>query len=175
MGDRKEAQFFRHVKGLAPDFADDFLRTIWAIRLPPYVQATVADQTEDSLDSASHLSERICEVTPLTTTVNVSPSTPDTTAGLLERTVELTHQVASLPASQHGSRSHYRGRHRSHSKDRRRSTPNYSPTPHDAGTTRNSGTKPESAPHLAPASRGTPTKRETPANKINSPADANGG
>ena len=66
---------------------------------------------------------------PLPTTASVSRPTPDTTAGLLERN-ELTRQVASLQASQHGSRSHSRGRHRSQSSDRR-NTPNYPPTPHD--------------------------------------------
>jgi len=37
---------------------DDFLCTIWAI-LPPHVQVIVAGQTEGSLDSASHLADRI--------------------------------------------------------------------------------------------------------------------
>jgi hypothetical protein len=30
MGDRKPSQFLRHLKGLAPDVPNDFLRTIWA-------------------------------------------------------------------------------------------------------------------------------------------------
>jgi len=131
MGDRKPSQFLRHLKGLAPDVPDDFLRTIWASRLPPHVQAILAGQTEGSLDSASHLADRICEVTPLPTTASVSRSTPDSTAGLLERIEELTRQVASLRASHHGNRSQSRGRHRSQSRDRRRNTPNYPPMPHD--------------------------------------------
>jgi len=130
MGDRKPSQFLQHLKGLAPDVPDDFMRTIRASRLPPHVQAILAGQTEGSLDSASHLTDRICEVTPLPTTVSVSCSTSDSTAGLLEHIEELTRQVASLRASHHGSRSQSRGCHRSQSSDRRRNTPNYLPTPH---------------------------------------------
>jgi hypothetical protein len=46
MGNRKPLQFLRHLKGLAPDVPDDFLRTIWASRLPSRVQAILAGQTE---------------------------------------------------------------------------------------------------------------------------------
>jgi len=49
MGDRKPSKFLRHLKSLAPDVPDDFLRTIWASRLPPYVQAIFAGQNEGSL------------------------------------------------------------------------------------------------------------------------------
>ena len=106
MGDRKPSQFLRHLKSLAPDVPDDFLRTIWASRLPPHVQAILAGQTEGSLDSTSRLADRICEVTPLPTTASISPSTPDNTAGLVERIEELSRQVASLQASQTNRRSH---------------------------------------------------------------------
>ena len=58
MGDRKPSQFLRHLKALAPDVPDDFLRTIWASRLPPHVQAILAGQTEGSL------ADGICEVAP---------------------------------------------------------------------------------------------------------------
>jgi hypothetical protein len=95
------------------------------------VQAILACQTKGSLDLASHLADRICEVTPLPTTASVSRSTPDSTAGLLELIEELTRQVASLRASHHGSRSQSRDHHRLQSSDRRRNTPNYPSTPHD--------------------------------------------
>jgi hypothetical protein len=64
MGDRKPSQILRHLKGLAPDVQDEFLRTIWASCLPPHVQAVLAGQTEGCLDSASNLADRICEVAP---------------------------------------------------------------------------------------------------------------
>jgi len=33
MADRKPSQFLRHLKSLAPDVPDDFLRSIWSSRL----------------------------------------------------------------------------------------------------------------------------------------------
>jgi len=99
MGDRKPSQFLRHLKSLAPYVPDDFLRTIWASRLPPHIQAILAGQTEGSLDSTSRFADRICDVTPLPTTASISPSTPDNPARLLERIEELSRQVASLQAS----------------------------------------------------------------------------
>ena len=122
MGDRKPSQFLRHLRGLAPDVPDDFLRTIWTSRLPPQVQAILAGQTEGSLDSTSHLADKICEVT-IPTTASISPATPDNIAVLLERIEELTRQVASLKASQ--------TRSRSQSRNRGRSTPNYHSAPSD--------------------------------------------
>ena len=118
MGDRKPSQFVRYLKSLAPDVPDDFLRTIWASRLPPHVQAILAGQTEGSLDSASHLADRICEVTPQPVTASISPAASENTAGLLERIEELSRQVASLRASQTHSRSQSRDRHRSQSRGR---------------------------------------------------------
>jgi hypothetical protein len=94
MGDRQPSQFLRHLKSLAPDVPVDFLLTIWASRLPPHVQAILAGQTEGSLDSASHLADKICEVTSQPTTASISSATPDNTAGLLERIEELSRQVA---------------------------------------------------------------------------------
>jgi len=47
MGDRKPSQFLRHLKSLAPDIPDEFLRTIWASRLQ-HVQAILAGQTGQS-------------------------------------------------------------------------------------------------------------------------------
>jgi hypothetical protein len=130
MGDRKPSQFLRHLKGLAPDVPDDFLRTIWASRLPPHVQVILAGQTEGSLDSTSQLADRICEVAPQPTTASVSPAPPDNMARLLERVEELSRQLASLRAPQTYNRSPPRDRHRSQSRDRR-STTNYPSTPHN--------------------------------------------
>ena len=122
MGHRRPSQFLRHLKGLAPDVPDDFLRTILASRLPPHLQAILAGQTEGSLDSASHLADRICEVAPQPTTASVSPSVPDNTSGLLELMEELSRQVAALRATQ--------ARRRSHCSDHRRNTSGNSPIRH---------------------------------------------
>jgi hypothetical protein len=127
MGDRKPSQFLRHLKGLAPDVPEYFLSTIWASRLPPHIQAILAGQTEGSLDSASHLADRICEVAPQPTTACVSPSTPDNASGLLERIEELSRQVASLRATD--ARRRPRSSSRS-SENCRSTTPGNSPTRH---------------------------------------------
>jgi hypothetical protein len=130
LGKRKPSQFLRHLKGLAPDVPDDFLRTIWASRLPPHVQAILAGQTEGILHSASHLADKICEVTPQPTAASISPATPDNTSVLLERIEELSRQVASLRTSHNHSRTQSRGRHRTLPRDRR-STSDSSPAPYD--------------------------------------------
>jgi hypothetical protein len=48
MGDRKPSQFLRHLKSLATDVPDDFLRSIWSSRLPPHIQTILAGQAEDN-------------------------------------------------------------------------------------------------------------------------------
>ena len=68
---------------------------------------------DGSLDYASHLADRICEVTLQPTTASVSPAMPDDTAELWVRIEELSRQVASQRASQTRSRSHSRGHRRS--------------------------------------------------------------
>jgi hypothetical protein len=128
LGDRKPLQFLRHLVGLAPDVQDDFLRTIWASHLPPHVQAILAGQTGGSLDSATHLGDKICEITPQPTTASISPATPNTTVPL-ERIEEISRQVASLRASHNHSRSQSRGRHRT-LLGNHRSTSDFSPAPY---------------------------------------------
>jgi hypothetical protein len=59
MGDRKPSQFLRHLKGLAPDVPTEFLRTVWASRLPSHVQAILAGQTDSNLESVAQLADKI--------------------------------------------------------------------------------------------------------------------
>ena len=72
MGDRKPSQFLRHLKSLAPDVPDDFLRIIWSSRLPTHIQTILAGQIEGILHAASQLADRITEVAPLPTTALVA-------------------------------------------------------------------------------------------------------
>jgi len=138
MGDRKPSQFLRNIKSLVPEVPNDFIRNIWASRLPPHVHAILTGQTEGSLDSVCHLTDRIWEVTPQPTTASISSATPDNTAGIMGRIEELSRLVASLWSSQTYSRRQSRerylslssDRHRSQSRDRR-STRDYSATPPD--------------------------------------------
>jgi hypothetical protein len=59
MGDCKPSQFFRHLKSLTLEVPDDFLRSIWSSRLPSHIQDILVGQSEDDLDSASKLADRI--------------------------------------------------------------------------------------------------------------------
>jgi hypothetical protein len=104
--------------GLAPDVPDDFLHTIWTSRLPPQVQTIVAGQTKGSLNLTSHLADNLRSHQP----GYYSEHFP-ATAELLERIEQLSRQVASLRASQ--------TRSPSHSRNRRRSTPDYPSAPRE--------------------------------------------
>jgi hypothetical protein len=42
MGNRRPSQFLRHLRRLAPDLPDGFLRSIWASRLPANIRAFFA-------------------------------------------------------------------------------------------------------------------------------------
>jgi hypothetical protein len=117
MGDRKPSLFLRHLKSLAPDVPDDFLRSIWSSRLPPHIQTILAGQAKDNLEYASQLADRIAEVAPLPITASIA-QTPES-ASLLQKVEELSRQVAALSSG--------RTRHRSHSRDRRKE--NDSPSP----------------------------------------------
>jgi len=65
MGDRRPTQFLQHLRTLAsPSVPSDFLRTLWANRLPPNIQAIIAMQAKVSLDNVAQLVDKIAEVTP---------------------------------------------------------------------------------------------------------------
>jgi hypothetical protein len=96
MGDRKLSQFLRHLRGLAPDMTEDFLRTIWASRQPPNIQAHLACQENCSLDTAARCANRISEVTPQPALASIAP-TPDTTT-IQQEMSKLSHKVAALSA-----------------------------------------------------------------------------
>jgi hypothetical protein len=108
MGDQKPSQFLQHLRSLAPDVPDDFLRTIWASRLPRHVQGILDGWTEGSLDSASHLADKILEAIPQPATASMSTAAPDNTAVLLERIEELSRRVSSLQTSSTQSHSQSR-------------------------------------------------------------------
>jgi hypothetical protein len=104
MGDRKPSQFLPHLKSLAPDEPDDFLRSIWSNRLPPphpgYTSRPVGSWLGHSLTSGGpHLRPTIATVAP-------SPNNLE----LLQRIEDLSRQVASLNAGRIRHRSGSRGR-----------------------------------------------------------------
>jgi hypothetical protein len=108
MGDCKLSQFLCHLKSLAPDVLDDFLRSIWSSRLPTHIQTILTGQAEGNLDAASQLAYRIAEVAPLPTTASVAQASDS--ANLLQRIDDLSRQVAALTSGC--------TRHRPHSRDR---------------------------------------------------------
>jgi len=80
MGGRKPSQFLRHLKSLAPDVPEDYLRSNWSSRLPPHIQTILAGQAEDNLDAACQQADRIAEVAPLPTTTSIAAFLPRPTA-----------------------------------------------------------------------------------------------
>ena len=131
MGDRKPSQFLRHLKSLAPEVPDDFLRTVWSSRLPPHVQAILAGQTDGNLESTAQLADKICEVTTPPTTASISPAAPDNMPEILGRIEELSRQLAALQAEHSRARSMSRERNRSQSRDRRRDNAGSHAQPHN--------------------------------------------
>jgi hypothetical protein len=84
MGDSKPSQFLRHLRSLAPDVPDDFLRSIWSSRLPANVQDILAGQHEDSLHAAARSADRISQILPQPVLASVGPLLPAEKSALLQ-------------------------------------------------------------------------------------------
>jgi hypothetical protein len=78
LGDRKPSQFLRHLRRLALDVPDDFLRRILSSRLPSNVQAILICQPEGSLDAAARCADSISEVAPKPAIASVGPPSDNT-------------------------------------------------------------------------------------------------
>ncbi|XP_043263808.1 uncharacterized protein LOC122404022 [Colletes gigas] len=64
MGDRTPSQFLRHMQGLAgKTVSEDFLRTLWASRLPPMTRAIVSAQADLPLGKLAEIADQIHEGT----------------------------------------------------------------------------------------------------------------
>ena len=121
MGDRKPSQYLRHLKSLALDVPDDFLRSIGSSRLPTYIQTIIACQVEANLDAISQLAHIIHDVTPPPSLANVALAVD--ADSLLKRVEEFTGPVAALTAhSRRRSRSRDPQRDEHHS-DRQNDAP----------------------------------------------------
>jgi hypothetical protein len=94
MGDRKPSQFLRHLRSLAPDIPDNYLRILWTSRLSPNVQVILAGMHEVGLDAAAACADRIVETVSPPAVASASAG-PDLTA-LFETVKELSCQVADL-------------------------------------------------------------------------------
>lgn len=121
MGSRKPSQFLRHLQQLAGTaVTDEFLRTLWAGRLPVNIQTVVAAaQSSMSLNEVSLLADKVYDIVPCTT--QVASTSGESHMSLMTRQIsELTKQVASLQ-SKLDSRSRSRSRPRNTNKPRSRS------------------------------------------------------
>ncbi|XP_034837854.1 uncharacterized protein [Maniola hyperantus] len=126
IGDRKPSQFLRHLQGLAgPNVPDDFVRSLWAGRLPTHIQVIIASQPRSSLDELATLADTVNEVIGTSQVHQLAAPAPAPPAAAsaefndLKRTIaDLTRQVAALSAS---SRSRSRSKSKGNTGWRRRS------------------------------------------------------
>ncbi|XP_063394583.1 uncharacterized protein LOC134679556 [Cydia fagiglandana] len=134
LGNRKPSQFLRHLRDLAgTDLSDDFLRSIWAKRLPPHVQTVIATMSDATLDKVAALADRVNDIVVHTphvaeasgsaVPVLVPSSVPSTMEERLNRRIDdLVRQVAALATGNSRgratTRSRSRGRHSSRSRSR---------------------------------------------------------
>lgn len=133
IGDRKPTQFLRHLQHLAGDnVPKEFIRTIWASRLPTHLQTCIAaQQAKMTLEDLAELADRVNDVVPATMSLTspassqvASTSTTTTAADNpiehLTRTVaELSRRLETMSTELHRrSRPHSRGRSHSNSRSR---------------------------------------------------------
>lgn len=127
LGDRKPSQFLRHLQSLAGQaVSEDLMRTIWSSCLPANLQAIVAMQKDNPLETIADLVDHVHDIAP-PTIAQVTSTVPESAFNTMCRRVEeLTSQVETLILKQQEeSRSRSRDRpnyRRINSRSRSRST-----------------------------------------------------
>lgn len=126
LGDRKPSQFLRHLKSLAgPDVPDQFIKTIWASRLPQNTQQIIASQTTVlASEKLAEMADKIHEITPAYPQIAaashnsplISSGTNSALDNMAKSIEELTHQISALTA--HNYRGRTRGRFYERSRNR---------------------------------------------------------
>jgi hypothetical protein len=73
MGDRKPSQFLRHLRSLARDIPDNYLRILWTSCLPTNIRTILAGMPEVELDAAAFCADRIMETVSPSVVASTSP------------------------------------------------------------------------------------------------------
>lgn len=131
MGDRKPTQFLRHLQLLAGvNVPSDFIRTIWASRLPTHLQTCIAAQeAKMTLEDLAELADRVNDVVPATiqatsqvaTTSTPAASTNSAIDALTQKVEELTRKLETMSTElNRRSRSRSNGRRKPWSRSRSR-------------------------------------------------------
>ncbi|XP_015440032.1 PREDICTED: uncharacterized protein LOC107194838 [Dufourea novaeangliae] len=149
IGDRTPSQFLRHMQNLAGTaVTEEFLRTLWARRLPAMTRAIINSQADLSLSKLAEIADQIRENTAHTGAASASHDR--TNERLFERLEELTLQVAELTRSRSRDRPRGSFRERSCSPGRSRQAEKGT-----AGITGSSELIPKDVRHRAVSSRET--------------------
>jgi hypothetical protein len=98
LGVRKPSQFLRHLKSLAPDIPDDYLRILWTSRLPTDIRTILAWLPEGGLESAALCADRIMDTISPNTVATTTLNTDNT--DLLQSIRDLPRQIANLLSEQ---------------------------------------------------------------------------
>jgi hypothetical protein len=94
IGDRKPSQFLWHLRSLAPDMPDHYLRSIWLGRLQLKVRTHLADRPEIDLDTAAHCADCILKATSPSASSSICRT--NGTPGLEQRFDDLCSRVDKL-------------------------------------------------------------------------------
>lgn len=94
LGDRKPTAFLRHLQRLAGDtVTDEFLRTLWASRLPAGIQTILLSRQKDSLTELATLADTVMAVTPRS---QVAAAFRQSDVDVRDEIVKLRQEIASL-------------------------------------------------------------------------------
>lgn len=123
IGDRTPSQFLRHMRSLAGTTVnEDFLRTLWASRLPNMTRAIVTAQTDIGLNKLAEIADQIHEGTSQPHVASVVPESA--TELLLKRLESLELQISELSKSRgRSTERRYRPRSQSRNRERRARSP----------------------------------------------------
>lgn len=136
LGDRKPSQFLRHLQQLAgPNAPNDFIRTIWANRLPTNLQTILASQVNMEIEDVAELADRINDIAPAanqvaSTSAKSAAVTTTSDSDLKMQVAELTRKIEVMSTELYRrSRRDSKGRdsYRNRSRSRSRSRPHDHP------------------------------------------------